>query len=98
MVHSLRPLAETPEARGICLAFVCAQILENTLKAYITKTEGNERNVLRPGLRHNLTALWDHARELGLPLSAIVSEWVTTLSRLHNHPYYLRYSTNDRVV
>ena len=44
-------------------------------------------------LRHNLKALWEMAGSRGLKVSATPPEWAGCLSGLHNHPYYLRYST-----
>ena len=76
---------------GLALPLVAAHTLECALKAYLSR-DGQDSRLMARATRHNLEKLWKLAREEGLPIEAIPS-WATNLSRIHNNPYYLRYST-----
>jgi alcohol dehydrogenase YqhD (iron-dependent ADH family) len=74
------------------LPFVAAQVLENLLKAYISRG-GSDAAVRDPKIHHDLSALWGMAAGQGLAIASSPPDWVDVLSGLHNRPFYLRYST-----
>ena len=71
---------------------MCAQTLECTLKAYLSRS-GNDSRLKQSALRHNLEQLWQLAQSEGLNLPNPTPAWVSRLSLLHDKPYFLRYST-----
>lgn len=84
-------LADAPPSdSAAALALLSGQILECSLKAFLSKV-GVTENELKNVLRHNLSALWERAKTEGLPISAILPEWAATLNSLHDKPHYLRY-------
>jgi len=76
---------------GLALPLVAAHTLECALKAYLSR-DGKDARLRTRSLRHNLEELWNLAKAENLPIGD-VPDWVTNLSRIHNEPYYLRYST-----
>jgi hypothetical protein len=72
-------------------ALLCAHALECLLKAACTRTLG-ESALKGNDVRHNLTALWDHAVAAGVPLPVPAPSWLARISPLHDAPYHLRYS------
>jgi hypothetical protein len=84
-------LADAPPSdSALAFALLSGQILECSLKAFLSKAGVKERELKQPVLRHNLSALWKLAATKGLPISAIPPDWAGILNGLHD-PYYLRY-------
>ena len=99
LLPGVRVLADTPDTRGTPLALVSAHVLECLLKAFLSKALGSDAPLTKdPKLRHNLLALWSLAQQKGLALPAQPPSWVECLSGLHDHPFYLRYSTGVNVI
>lgn len=95
----LRPLAKAMPATALPLAFLSAHVLECLLKAAITKGSRSDRDLTSNAkVRHNIVALWALAITNGLSLEPSAPPWVENLSRLHAHPYHLRYSTRVHAV
>lgn len=92
MVLGVRVLADASPTSNLALCLVAAQVLECTLKGYLSRG-GSDAMVKKPNVRHNLVLLWEMAYADGLPIGKSPPDWVSTLSGLHNSPYYLRYST-----
>jgi hypothetical protein len=76
---------------GLALPLVAAHTLECALKAYLSR-DGQDSRLKQPALRHHIEELWKLARTEGLPIGD-VPDWAANLSRIHDKPYYLRYST-----
>lgn len=93
MIRGVRVLADVSATSGLALALVAAHVLECTLKAYLSRDGSDSAVKNDPSIRHNLLALWSMAHEQGLGIALNPPQWVTTLSGMHNAPYYLRYST-----
>ena len=92
LFNGVPALATTGPNSSVALAFIAGQVLECTLKAYLSRS-GDDKRLKSRSLRHNLEALWQLAQAEGLPLSVPPPSWVVTLSGLHNTPYFIRYST-----
>lgn len=92
LLAGIRILAGAPKSAPLPLAMLCAHAVECILKAYLSRS-GDDTYVKKPKVRHNLNVLWSLAHQQGLAVSAAPPEWVACLSRLHESPYYLRYST-----
>jgi hypothetical protein len=80
---------------AVALAFLSAQTAECALKAFLSRSgdQGRLKDLTRKPLRHNLVALWSLACSEGLQAPATPPNWLVTLGRLHDEPYYLRYAT-----
>jgi hypothetical protein len=76
---------------GLALPLVAAHTLECALKAYLSR-DGQDSRLKQPALRHHIEELRKLARTEGLPIGD-VPDWAANLSRIHDKPYYLRYST-----
>ena len=99
LMPSVRILADAESTRGLPLSLVSAHALECILKAYLSKALGSDASLTKNSkLRHNLAAMWSLAEEHGLKLPNPAPSWVECLSRLHDHPFHLRYSTGVHVV
>lgn len=84
--------AAPPSESAMAFALVSGQILECSLKAFLSKAgvpEDDLRNERE--IRHNLSWLWAEAARRGLPIVDTPPQWVETLNSLHGHPYHLRY-------
>lgn len=92
MLPGVRVLADASPLPALPLAMVSAHVLECTLKAYLSRS-GNDKRVKEKDIRHNLAALWTLACSEGLQVQVEPPQWVTCLSKLHDTPYFLRYST-----
>lgn len=90
LLGGVAPLA-TPELLGEtawALAFIAGQIVECSLKAYLSR-----RGVPREKLKgHDLAKLWKSAEGLGFVHSE--PSWLQRLGELHGYPYVLRYAEN----
>jgi hypothetical protein len=99
VAHSLMPgvklLASSSPTPYLALALVSAHALECLLKAYLSK-DGSDQRLRNQKIRHNLIGLWEMAAREGLRILASPPGWVNSLSLIHDHPYYLRYSTGVR--
>jgi hypothetical protein len=91
-------LAQGPASASPALAFLCAQIVECLLKAYLTKAGVSEAELRSKAIRHNLDALWSRATSLGLRAQATPPDWAGCLSHLHDDPFYLRYSEKVHAI
>jgi hypothetical protein len=92
MLRGVQVLATASPPPALALALVAAHALECLLKASILRAGPDaaiEKELEHGKDRHNLTALWGKAFAQG-PKSP--PGWVEHLSRLHAHPYPLRYS------
>ncbi len=92
MIGGVKILADASPTSSLALSLVAAHVLECTLKAYLSR-DGDDTVVRGPSVRHNLNALWGMAHADGLSIQQAPLDWIDSLSRLHNSPYYLRYST-----
>lgn len=92
MIVGVKVLANASPTPALALALVAAHVLECTLKAYLSR-RGTDAAVRVQKVRHNLNALWEMAYADGLSIPQAPPSWLSTLSGLHNQPYYLRYST-----
>ena len=90
MIAGVNVLA-THRIAGLALPLVAAHTLECALKAYLSR-DGQDSRLRQAALRHHIEELWKLARTEGLPIGD-VPDWAANLSRIHNKPYYLRYST-----
>jgi len=90
MIAGVNVLAKHGVA-GLALPLVAAHTLECALKAHLSR-DGRDSRLRQPALRHHIEELWKLARTEGLPIGD-VPDWAANLSRIHNEPYYLRYST-----
>jgi hypothetical protein len=86
-VLAAAPLSES----AMALALLSGQILECSLKAFLSKAGRTERELRRKDVRHNLLELWALAVREGLCITATPPQWAETLNRLHDYPYHLRY-------
>lgn len=91
LMPGIRLLAASP-LPALPLTMLCAHALECVLKAFLSRS-GDDSGVLKPNVRHNLSALWTLAHRDGLAATAEPPQWAASLSDLHAAPYYLRYST-----
>lgn len=92
LIVGIRVLASDAATRGIPLAMLSAQTLECMLKAYLSR-DGNDIALRSGRIRHDLFGLWEKAVAEGLQVEVAAPAWVSKLSKLHDHPYRLRYST-----
>jgi hypothetical protein len=92
LMVGIRVLASDAEARGIPLAMLSAHALECMLKAYLSR-DGDDAALRGGRIRHDLYGLWEKAVAEGLRIKTVAPAWVSTLGKLHGHPYRLRYST-----
>jgi len=101
VTENLLPGIEILSAAGAPGAYaytlLCAQALENALKAVVVRSPSASCLKARD-IRHNLAELWLLAAANGLPITTTVPPWVKELSHLYftkgngGHPvYYLRY-------
>jgi hypothetical protein len=90
MIAGVNVLAKHGSA-GLALPLVAAHTLECALKAYLSR-DGRDARLKQPALRHHIEELWKLARTEGLPIGD-VPDWAANLSRIHDKPYYVRYST-----
>lgn len=86
-VLAAAPLSES----SMALALLSGQILECSLKAFLSKAGLTERELRKKKVRHNLLELWALAVTNGLRISATPPHWAETLNSLHDDPYRLRY-------
>ena len=93
MVNGAKALAALENPPHVALAFLAAHGLECILKAYLSRG-GDDAAVKHKEIRHNLNELWSQAVANGLVIPPTPPSWVSTLSELHERPYYLRYSTD----
>lgn len=90
---AVNALAESPaKTKALGISLMAAHCLECTLKAFLSRG-GCDKRLKESPLRHDLMALWRLSHEEGLAISMPPPDWVENLARLHNSPYYLRYST-----
>ena len=92
MVIGVRTLADASRISSLALCLVAAHVSECTLKAFLSRS-GSDKALKAPAVRHNLEELWSRAHAGGLPVPHAPPAWLSTLSHLHNAPFYLRYST-----
>jgi hypothetical protein len=92
LVPAAKILAAASPPPAIALAMVCAHTLECLLKAFLSK-DGSDSEVRKKNVQHNIVALWAMAHAKGLHIPESPPSWVECLSRIHDSPYYLRYST-----
>jgi hypothetical protein len=99
LLPGVRILANASSTRGLPLSLVSAHVLECILKAYLSKALGSDASLRKDSkLRHNLAVMWSLAEGHGLKLPNPAPSWVECLSRLHDHPFHLRYSTGVHAV
>jgi hypothetical protein len=96
-------LAAAPPSEGAwAFALVSGQILECSLKAFLSKA-GVTQEDLRNKFRHNLSKLWAEAADQGLPIGDM-PQWAETLNSLHyrtsldDPPYPVRYPEGLNVL
>lgn len=93
MLPGVRILAAASPLPALPLAMVSAHVLECILKAYLSRS-GDNSQIKPHSVRHNLNKLWSLAHGEGLKIQGQPPQWVDSLSHIHDHPYYLRYSTD----
>jgi hypothetical protein len=93
MLPGVRILAASSPLPALPLAMISAHTLECGLKAYLSRS-GDESQVRKREVQHNLNALWSLAFSQGLNIQEQPPQWVDILSHIHKWPYYLRYSTD----
>lgn len=91
MMTGVAILTTASPSSPLALSLIAAHVLECLLKAYLSR-DGSDAVVKDVNVRHDLNALWRKAFDQGLPILPAPPAWVDCLSRLHKHPYYLRYS------
>jgi hypothetical protein len=84
--------AAPPPESAMALALVSGQILECSLKAFLSKC-GLDEEKLKRTFGHNLLDLWRESVTKGLRISATPPHWAETLNSLH---YSLRNSPTLR--
>jgi hypothetical protein len=92
MMPGVTILAAATPSSCLALCLLAAHILECLLKAYLSR-EGSDAAVRNQNVRHDLLVLWKMAFAQGLPIPQSPPAWVNSLSGLHKHPYFLRYSS-----
>jgi hypothetical protein len=97
MIGGVKILADASPSSALALSLVAAHVLECTLKAYLSR-DGDDTKLRAQSVRHNLNTLWGMAHADGLSIPQAPLNWVDNLSRLHDHPYYLRYSTGKHGI
>ncbi|TVO51649.1 hypothetical protein [Denitromonas halophila] len=81
---------EAPSSRQpLACAFLSAQALECTLKAFLSHSGMDQRQLKSIG--HNLEKLWTQAASAGLVVSEHPPHWCSMLNSAHDKPYYYRY-------
>jgi hypothetical protein len=92
LMRGAKVLAAAPPSESEwALALLSGQILECSLKAFLSKAGLTEKELTGISIRHNLTELWKQAAAKGLPVSPAPPDWIEALNRLHGSPYHLRY-------
>jgi hypothetical protein len=71
--------------------FLAAQSLECVLKAYLSHSKIDKKDLMKPSVRHNLELLWRMASNKGLAIPLTPAVWCETLNTAHNKPFYMRY-------
>jgi hypothetical protein len=79
-------LAAAPPESAWAFALIAGQILECSLKAFLSK-DGVPEKVLQSSFRHDLSALWVEAINRRLPIGAM-PQWAETLHSLHSGPHF----------
>lgn len=97
MLPGVKILAASVPLPALPLALVSAHALECALKAYLSRS-GEDSHVKQRDVRHNLNALWALAVADGLCITKQPPQWVDMLSKIHDTPYYLRYSTGVHII
>ena len=92
MIGGVRGLAAANPCSSMALALVSSHVLECALKAYLSR-DGDDRRVRKADVRHNLVRLWELSVAEGLGIEPNPPSWVVMLSRIHDKPFFLRYST-----
>jgi hypothetical protein len=91
LMPGARLLADAlPSGSAAALTLLSGHILEGLLKAFLSKVGVTAKELKKNCLRHNLSALWQRAEMLGLPIGSIPG-WAGTLNGLYDDPYSLRY-------
>lgn len=85
-------LAAAKKSETISIAFLAAQSVECSLKAFLSRDGEDKRLKADQKLRHNLCALWTLASSEGLGIPSEPPSWLNKLGDLHASPYHLRYS------
>jgi hypothetical protein len=65
--------AAPPPESAWAFALVSGQILECSLKAFLSKAGQTQERLKQQGVRHNLSALWKAAANQGLPIGDIAA-------------------------
>lgn len=84
-------LASGPPDQVAACQFLASWSLELALKSYLAHVRVPKMQI-QP-IRHNLSALWEKAAAMGLPISGTPPRWCALLSSLHDKPYHSRYPT-----
>jgi hypothetical protein len=92
ILPGIQVLASQTRPPAIPATLLAAHMLECLLKAYLSRN-GDDKRLLVGDMRHNIAALWQLASREGINLPAQLPTWASTLSHLHDRPFYLRYST-----
>lgn len=92
MIGGVRDLSAANPCSLMALALVSSHVLECALKAYLSR-DGDDRRVRKADVRHNLVRLWELSVAEGLGIEPNPPSWVVMLSRIHDKPFFLRYST-----
>jgi hypothetical protein len=77
-----------PSESAWAFALVSGQVLECSLKAFLSKDGATEKDLRDVG--HNLSELWARAVKKRLAIGDM-PQWAERLNSLHDRPYYLRY-------
>lgn len=93
LLPGARVLSDAGLECAVAHTFLCAHVLECSLKAYLSSVGVSDQDLKGNSVRHNLPELWRRSVEAGLPVPIKLPEWVEQLGRLHDAPYFLRYST-----
>ncbi|MEI6215441.1 MAG: hypothetical protein WCP10_15160 [Desulfuromonadales bacterium] len=91
-------LSKGTSEMAIACSFLCAQVVECTLKSYVSHVGVTEKDLKNNLLRHNLILLWGMAADKGLPINNEPPEWCNILSNTHDSPYVLRYQKGTMLI
>jgi hypothetical protein len=87
------PVPQVPACR-----FLASWTLELALKSYLSHAGVDSKQLKSSKLRHNLSALWEKAAHMGLPIDDKPPRWCNYLSGAHDYPYQERYPTTSAAL
>lgn len=91
LAFGIRPLVAGGDECIAALQFICGQVVENALKAFLVANGTTEKALTDKEHRHDLSWLWQESQSK-LGLADPPPNWLISLSQLHGKPYRIRYA------